>query len=34
MQLSQKRKINSNFFPFSKFALNFEHFPKKDYSHS
>ena len=34
-QLSQKRKAFSQFFiAFSKFALNFEHFQKKDDPHS
>ena len=35
MQLSQKLKILSQFFPaFSKSRLNFEHFQKKDDAHS
>ena len=35
MQLSQKRKIFSEFFfAFSKFKLNFEYFLKKDEPHS
>ena len=35
MQLSQKRKTFSQFFPaFSKSSLNFEHFQKKDDAHS
>ena len=35
MQLSQKRKIFSEFFfTFSKFKFNFEHFQKKDDPHS
>ena len=35
MQLSQKRKIFSQFFfAFSKFRFNFEHFQKKDDAHS
>ena len=35
MQLYQKRKIFFNFFfAFSEFLLNFEHFQKKDESHS
>ena len=35
MQLSQKQEIFSKFFfPFLKSTLNFEHFPKKEESHS
>ena len=35
MQVSQKRKTFSEyFFAFSKFRVNFEHFPKKDDPHS
>ena len=34
-QLSEKQKAFSHFFlPFSKFTLNFEHFPKTDDPHS
>ena len=35
MQLSRKQKTFSEFYsPFLKFSLNFEHFQKKDDSHS
>ena len=35
MQLSPKQEIFSQlFFAFLKFTLNFEHFPKKEESHS